>query len=109
MGGEAVAFGVANRCLVADEVLAAALELARDIAVNTAPLSVAISKRLLWEALQSTPDQVAHLETELHRHVMGREDAREGVLAFLEKRAPRWELSVSEDCPDWPDVEEAET
>ena len=102
-GREAVDLGVANRCLAGDEVLPAAIDLARDIAVNTAPLSVALSKRLLWDALGSTPEQVAHLETEFHRHMMGREDAREGVLAFLEKRVPRWRLSVTRDWPDWPD------
>ena len=102
-GREAVELGVANRCLGAEEILPAALEVARDIAVNTAPLSVALSKRLLWEALELAPGQVAHLETELHRHVMGRADAREGVLAFLEKRVPKWQLGVSKDWPqEWP-------
>jgi enoyl-CoA hydratase/carnithine racemase len=102
-GREALALGIANRCVANDEVLPAARATARDIADNTAPLSVAISKRILWEALDSTPDQVAHLETELHRHVMGRDDAREGVLAFLEKRVPRWKLRVTRDWPEWPE------
>jgi hypothetical protein len=35
----------------------------------------------------------------MHHHVMGRADAREGVLAFLERRAPRWSLSPTEDWP----------
>ena len=49
-GEEAAAMGLASRALPAGEVLAAATEMARDIAVNTAPLSVALSKRLLWES-----------------------------------------------------------
>ena len=49
-GDELERLGVANRVLPAAEVLPAARELARDVAANAAPLSVAVSKRLLWEA-----------------------------------------------------------
>jgi len=101
-GREAKALGIANRCLPADEVLPAAVELARDLAVNVAPVSVAITKRLLWEAIGMGPEEVGRLETRLHHHVMGRPDAREGVTAFLERRPPVWQLRVSTDWPDWP-------
>jgi enoyl-CoA hydratase/carnithine racemase len=47
-GNEAKELGVCTRVLANDDVLPAALDLARDIAVNTAPLSVAFSKRVLW-------------------------------------------------------------
>ena len=59
--------------------------MARDIAVNVAPMSAALSKRLLWDsAIHSyTPRQVASLETQLHHRVMGTADAREGVAAFV--------------------------
>ncbi len=50
-GIEAAAMGLALRSLPSAEVLPAALEIARDIARNTAPLSVAIAKRLMWESL----------------------------------------------------------
>ena len=42
-------------------------------------------------------------ETALHHHLMGRSDAREGVMAYLERRPPRWESSVNDDWPDWPE------
>jgi enoyl-CoA hydratase/carnithine racemase len=103
-GAEAGELGIANRCVPNDDVLPAALELAHEIATHTAPLSAAISKRLLWQALDATPAEVERLETELHRHLMGRADAREGVLAHLEKREPAWKLSVNDDWPDWPDT-----
>jgi hypothetical protein len=32
--------------------------------------------------------------------VMGREDAKEGVLAYLEHREPRWTLSPTRDWPE---------
>ena len=89
-GREAAELGVANRALPADEVLPAALETARDIAVHTAPQSVALSKRLLWASPTLDRHDVGRLETEAHRIVMGTPDAREGVLAWLERRDPRW-------------------
>lgn len=99
---EAVAMGVASRALPADEVLDAALEMARDIAVNTAPLSVALSKRILWSDPPLTAAETDRLETEYHRVVMGREDAKEGVLAYLERREPHWTLSPTRDWPGSP-------
>ena len=83
--------GVCSRVLPNDEVLAAAQELARDIAVNTAPLSVAASKRLLWETWSLTPEEVERRETEDHHVLMAHPDAREGVVAFLERRPPNWQ------------------
>ena len=99
-GAEAVELGVALRSLPAGEVLPAALEIARDIAVNTAPLSVGISKRLLWESPNLTPAEVGRKETELHHHLMGKPDAIEGAMAWIERRTPQWTLSVKNDWPD---------
>jgi enoyl-CoA hydratase/carnithine racemase len=99
-GTEAAELGLANRALPADEVLPAALEVARDIAVNTAPLSVALSKRLLWASPALDADEVDRRETWYHRLVMGSADAREGVQAYLERRDPNWTLSPSTHLPD---------
>jgi len=99
-GHEALAFGVCSRTLPNEEVLPAALELARDVAVHAAPLSVAVSKQLLWESWDRSADQVEQRETELHHYLMGRPDAREGVESFLSRRPPRWQGSVADDLPD---------
>ena len=99
-GREAAAMGLVHRAVPVDEVLPAAVELARDIAVHTAPVSVAASKRLLWTTPTPDADETDRLETALHEHLMGRADAREGPLAFLEKRDPNWSLSPSEDWPE---------
>jgi len=101
-GTEAAELGIASRSLPAAEVLPAALEIARDIAVNTAPLSVAVTKRLLWESPTLTRAQVGHKETELHHHLMGCSDAIEGPMAWIERRTPQWKLSVKKDWPEWP-------
>lgn len=102
-GEEAFALGLASRLLPAEEVLPAALEVARDLADNTAPVSVAVTKRLLWESFACSPADVERKETALHHHLMGREDAIEGAMAWIEKRAPRWKLRVSRDWPEWPE------
>ncbi|MEY4130273.1 MAG: hypothetical protein RLZZ31_397 [Actinomycetota bacterium] len=107
-GDEARSLGVANEVLPADEVLERALEIANDIAVNTAPLSVAVSKRLFWDSMGMTAAQVDYVETELHHHLMGKPDANEGVMAFLERRDPEWSLSVNNDWPEqWPSAPDA--
>jgi enoyl-CoA hydratase/carnithine racemase len=102
-GYEMQRLGVANRVLDAADVLPAAWAYARDMAVHTAPMSVAFSKRVLWQSLDLDRWQINHLETELHHHLMGSPDAKEGVMAFLERRDPQWQGKVSRDWPDtWP-------
>jgi enoyl-CoA hydratase/carnithine racemase len=103
-GAEAAEMGLASRALPAADVLPAALEIARDIATNVAPLSAALCKRLLWEAHAMSREEVGRKETALHHVVMGRPDAVEGVMSFLERRTPRWQLRVGKDWPDeWPE------
>jgi enoyl-CoA hydratase/carnithine racemase len=89
-GNRAVALGLGSRALPTADVLPAALELAHDVAVNAAPASVAASKRLLWDSFDLDRDGVGARETEIHLKLMGRLDAKEGVRAFLERRAPKW-------------------
>jgi enoyl-CoA hydratase/carnithine racemase len=89
-GHRAVQLGLGSRVLKADEVLPAALELAHDIAANTAPMSVAASKRLLWDSFDLDREAVGRRETEIHLRLMGHDDAREGVRAFVQGRAPSW-------------------
>ena len=99
-GEEAAAMGLVSRALPAAEVLAAALATARDVATHCAPLSVALSKRLLWEGRELPRDEIGRRETAYHHVVMGRPDALEGVMAFLERRPPHWALAVPRDWPD---------
>ncbi|OBJ52399.1 enoyl-CoA hydratase/isomerase family protein [Mycobacterium sp. 1423905.2] len=105
-GTEAAALGIASRVVPGADVLDAAMAVARDIAVNVAPMSAALTKRLLWDSLIGgyTPRQVADLETRLHHRVMGSVDAREGVEAFVQRRSPRWQMSVSAQWEPLPDL-----
>lgn len=100
-GGELESLGVANRILPAREVLTSALEIATDTAIHAAPLSIALSKRLLWQSSELSAAQIEHAETEIHKHIMTRPDAIEGPVAHMERRDPKWSLRISEDWPDW--------
>lgn len=98
-GSEAAAMGIASEALPKEEVLPRALEKARDY-VNAAPASVAITKRLLWEGLNSSLDGMMKREGPLFAWAGNQADAREGVMAFIEKREPAWTLSAARDLPD---------
>lgn len=69
--------------------------------MNTAPVSAALTKRVLWEFL-SEPDRATAAKRQ-HRMFgwTGRQaDAKEGVMAFVEKREPQWRLSKASDYPE---------
>jgi enoyl-CoA hydratase/carnithine racemase len=103
LGEEAARLGLVSRALPAGEVLPEAMSTAVDIARNTAPLSVALSKRLLWK--DAGIDEVRDLETLYHRLIFGGDDAREGPRAWMERRPPRWTTSIN---AEWNRVLEAE-
>jgi enoyl-CoA hydratase/carnithine racemase len=89
-GHRAVQLGLGSRVLDADEVLPAATALAHDIAEHAAPMSVAASKRLLWDSFDLDRAGVGARETGIHLALMGHEDAKEGVRAFMAGRSPQW-------------------
>ncbi|MCX8072801.1 MAG: enoyl-CoA hydratase-related protein [Candidatus Binatia bacterium] len=97
---EALEYGIVSRVLPDHELLPAAQALARDIAQNTAPVAVAVTKRLLWQQLTETDWQRAEQrEQQTFTWCGAQPDAREGVKAFLEKRPPRWSMRPSTDMP----------
>ena len=100
-GEEAVAWGLASRSVPAEKVLDTAMEIARDIAVNCAPLAVGLHKRLLWRGMDMSLPQLAGVESRALNHSMTRPDAVEGGMAYFERRAPNWSGSVINDWPEW--------
>ena len=88
--------------MILDAVVPRAQEWARDVAVNAAPASVAIAKRLLWEGVTETPRETMAKEKPLLAWVGKQPDAAEGVRSFLERRPPEWKLRPSTDLPEWP-------
>lgn len=98
-GREAAELGLASEALPRDRVLERALELARDYRL-TAPVSVAITKRLLWEGLETGFDAMRKRENGLFAWLGNQPDAREGIASFIEKREPAWTMSARRDLPD---------
>jgi enoyl-CoA hydratase/carnithine racemase len=101
-GREAAELGLVSKALPAEEVVPAAREIAREIAVHSAPVSVAISKRLLWEGIANSVPETIRKEGKLLAWSGQQPDAIEGVTSFLQKRPPEWRLKPSSDMPEWP-------
>ncbi|MBL8555185.1 MAG: crotonase/enoyl-CoA hydratase family protein [Phenylobacterium sp.] len=87
-----------------DDLLPAAKAIAREIADNTAPVSVAITRQLIWRMAGAAHPMQAHQADSRGIQARGKSgDAREGVTSFLEKRQPNYPDRVSQDLPDiWP-------
>lgn len=96
-GDEALAMGLASASVPVDQVVPQAIARAQEMAVHGAPVSMAISKRLLWESI-GVVDMMSR-EQPLFDWVAEQPDAVEGVESFLEKRDPVWNLSANRDVP----------
>ena len=105
---EALAGGLIRSVHKPDELLPAARLLAREIIDNTAPVSVALSRQMLWRMMGAPHPMSAHRVDSRGIQIRGRSaDTIEGVNSFLEKRPAKFEMTVSNDLPDiFPDWEE---
>jgi len=99
---EALAGRLVSRVVAPDDLLATATTLAREIADNTAPVSVALTRQMLWRMLGADHPMEAHKLDSRAIWSRGRtQDAREGVVSFLEKRAASYPDRVTADMPDF--------
>jgi len=101
---EAYDRGLVRSLHAADELLAAARSLAREIADNTSSVSVALTRQLIWRMAGASHPMEAHRADSRGIEARGKSgDAREGVTSFLEKRPAVFPDKVSRDLPDiWP-------
>ena len=98
---DALAGGLVRSLHPAGDLLDSARGLAAEIAENTAPVSVALSRRLLWDMLGARHPMEAHRADSRAMFARGRaDDAREGVMSFLEKRPARFTDRVSDGLPE---------
>ena len=107
---EAKESGLVRSVHAPEDLLTAARAIAAEIALNTAPVSVSLSRQMLWRMLGASHPMEAHRAES--RGIMQRgnsADAREGVTSFLEKRAANFTMKVSSDTPEifpeWQDPE----
>ncbi|MGH1491294.1 MAG: crotonase/enoyl-CoA hydratase family protein [Acidimicrobiales bacterium] len=84
-----------------DQLLERANAIAAEIAESAAPVSVALTRQMLWRGLTFDHPMQSHRADSRAIQALGRmPDAREGVVSFLEKRAPEWTMKPSEDTPE---------
>lgn len=90
-----------------DELLPAARVIAREIADNTAPVSIALTRQMLWRMLGAAHPMEAHRVDSRGIAARGRSgDSHEGVMSFLDKRPPVFPVKVSDGLPEiFPDWE----
>jgi enoyl-CoA hydratase/carnithine racemase len=85
-----------------DELMPAARAIAREIAENTSPVSIALTRQMMWRLLGADDPMEAHkLDS---RGVYSRAlspDSKEGARSFLEKRPPQFPGQVSKDMPSY--------
>jgi enoyl-CoA hydratase/carnithine racemase len=97
---EALAGGLVRSLHPEGELLGAARALAGEIAEHTAPVSVALARRLMWTMLGAEHPMVAHRADSRAMFARGQsDDAREGVTSFLQKREPEFTERVSDGLP----------
>ena len=98
---EALDRGLVRSLHAPDELLPAAKALAREIVDNTAPVSIALTRQLLWRMAGAAHPMEAHQADSRGIQTRGAmADAREGVMSFLEKRPPSFPNKVSSDLPN---------
>jgi enoyl-CoA hydratase/carnithine racemase len=88
-----------------ENLLPAARAIAREIADNTAPVSIALTRQMIWRMAGADHPMMAHRADSRAIQSRGASaDTKEGVAAFLEKRSAHYPNKVSADLPDiWPD------
>lgn len=105
---EALAGGLVRSVHESSRLMEIARGIAREIVDNTAPISVALSRQMLWRMLGARHPMDAHRVDSRGIQIRGRtDDVREGVTSFLEKRPAEFKMTVSQDLPDiFPDWDE---
>jgi enoyl-CoA hydratase/carnithine racemase len=99
---EALQRGLVRSLHAPEELLPAARALAREIADNAAPVSVALARQMLWRMAGQTHPMDAHRVDSRAIQTRGHSaDAHEGIAAFFEKRPPHYPNRVSADMPDF--------
>ena len=97
---EALDGKLVSRVVPPDQLLPAARALAKEIMEHTAPVSVALTRQMLWKMLGADHPMEAHkVDSRGIFHMGASPDVTEGIAAFKEKRAPQFGMRVSRDLP----------
>ena len=101
LADEALRGGLVRSIHPQAELLQVARDLAQEIVDNTAPVSVALARQMMWRMLGASHPMEAHRVDSRGIQERGRSaDTREGVMSFLQKRPAVFTDLVSTDVPD---------
>lgn len=105
---EALQGRLLHQVVPAEDLLPTARRIAREMTEHSAPVSVALTRQMMWRMLGADHPMEAHRIDSRGVYERGRSaDAREGVAAFLEKRPAQFPCKVSNDMPPyfpwWPE------
>jgi len=99
---EAFEGGLLNYLVAPEEVMPKARAIALEIAQNTAPVSIALTRQLMWTMAGASHPMEAHrIESKCFHWIGQQPDVAEGIAAFLEKRPPNYSMSPKNDMPDF--------
>ena len=99
---EALTGRLVSQVVPAEQLLPTARALATEIAQKTSPVSVALTRQMMWRMLGADDPMEAHRIDSRGIYERGRSaDVREGVVSFLEKREPQFSDTVSEHMPSY--------
>lgn len=97
---EALKAGLVGEVVDHAELLSRARTVAREIVDNTAPVSIALIRQMMWRGLGLDHPMEAHKVDSRGIYARGASaDVREGVSSFLEKRPPHFPQKVSNGMP----------
>lgn len=97
---EALKGGLLSEVVLPDQLMARAREIALDIAENTAPVSVALTRQMLWRfGAGDDFTEALKVDGPLAMELGKGPDVREGVQSFLDRRKPEFKGKVSTDMP----------
>ena len=99
---EALKLNLVSSIHDSENLLDNALDFTKNMVKNSAPVSIAVTRQMLWRSLEGSGPYDAHIvESKAIDSRGASEDAKEGVSSFLEKRAAEFKNKVSEDMPSF--------
>lgn len=99
---EALTAGLVRSVHEPEDLLDAAHDLARSMTEHSSAVSIAVSRRMLWDMLaEGTPELAHELDSRGIFHLGRAADVKEGVESFLQKRPPVFPMQVSTDLPQY--------
>ena len=98
---EAYRIGLANYLVEDDQLISKAIEISDMFCDSSAPVSIAMTRHMLWSlSADDSPENAHVIESKLIDSRGLSDDAKEGVMSFLEKRSANFKNKISSDLPD---------